>query len=440
VRQVSGGSIVLAASLPLIFLHVRYQPSVSVPFGGTFKLQDAAVLAVGVTAAVVARREGLQRLRPALPIWIALGAFLIWIVAACFYPLLGSGHYAWRTHFVTAVEYCEYAVLAPAVPLLIRRRADAVLGLSVLAVWTAVAAIVALLQWLGFDIADAWPQGYRQPSFLGHHDFTALCGMTLATGLVAVLWHEQRRGVALAIALSCLGFALGGSSAGVIGLAVGAAVAAFVAFRRRLLDRRAIAALLASIAVVGLGVAGLRARDFDQFARFLGVAKPTTSTSSQIQTYSQRTLLAYIGFRIWLDHPVVGAGWQGSKEPAVIRPTLPAAHARFPTISPAAFPGPGRDFGVQILYVQVLADLGIVGFLLLVGLIGTTVVAGARAALRAPPGPAFAATLGLFWLAIALGLWTALGLVAGIPLDAVTWLSVGAIAASAARASGRMAA
>jgi hypothetical protein len=41
---------------------------------------------------------------------------------------------------------------------------------------------------------------------------------------------------------------------------------------------------------------------------------------------------------------------------------------------------------------------------------------------------------------LALGLWTALGLVAGVPLDAMTWLALGAIGAGAARASGRIAA
>jgi len=42
-----------------------------------------------------------------------------------------------------------------------------------------------------------------------------------------------------------------------------------------------------------------------------------------------------------------------------------------------------------------------------------------------------------------MGLWTALGFVAGVPLDALTWLALGAVAAGSAAAlpaaSGRMA-
>jgi hypothetical protein len=55
----------------------------------------------------------------------------------------------------------------------------------------------------------------------------------------------------------------------------------------------------------------------------------------------------------------------------------------------------------------------------------------ARAALRAPPELAVAATCGLLWLLVAAGTWNGLGLVAGIPLDAVTWLAFGLAAAGA---------
>jgi len=149
------------------------------------------------------------------------------------------------------------------------------------------------------------------------------------------------------------------------------------------------------------------------------------STSRNIQTYSQRTLLAYIGVRIWVHHPVVGVGWQGSAEPAAFEPELPAAHRRFPHVAAIAFPSARHAYGVQVLYVQVLADLGVVGAALLAALLGAAGFVGVRAALRAPPATAYLVTLGLFWLLLALGLWAALGLVAGVPLDALTWLALG---------------
>jgi hypothetical protein len=444
-RRPSAGAIVLAVALPIVFLHIRYQPSVSLPSNATLKLQDVAVLAVAVAAAITAQRTGIGALRRSPVIWVGTLAFLAWIAAATFYPLLSSRSYAWRTHAVTAVEFGLYAVLAVAVPLLVRRRADVVLVLGTLFVWSATATVIGVLQWTGLNIVDAWPQGDRQPSFLGPHDFAALAGMTLLGGIVGAVWASSRalqRIAWAAMALGGIGFVLGGATAGILGLIPAAAIAAGTAARHRLLRRRALAVGLAAVAVTSLGIVALRARDFDQFFRFLGVKQAQSGTASNIQTYSQRTLLAYIGFRIWLDHPVVGAGWQASTEPATVDPTLPAAHRRFPHLAARAFPGAGHEYGIQVLYVQALADLGLVGFALLLGWLLAPVATGVRAAVRAPPGLAWISVLGVAWLVLALGLWTAFGLVAGVPLDALGWLALGTIAAGSAAspraASGRM--
>jgi hypothetical protein len=427
---------VLAIAVPMVFLHIRYQPSVSLPPNATLKLQDVAILAVGIAALVTAVRTGIAPLRSSKWIWVTTLLFIAWIVAATFYPLLSSRSYAWKTHAVTAVEFGLYAVLAPAVPLLVRRRADALLVLGTLVAWSTVATIIGVVQWLGGNIVDAWPQGDRQPSFLGPHDFAALSGMTLLAGIVGVFWARDDRGIrraaVLAVVAGAVGFVLGGASAGIIGLVPATAIVVGVAARDRILGRRALAAMLATVIVASLGIVALRARDLDQFFRFLGVKQTQTSTSADIQTYSQRTLLAYIGFRIWLDHPIVGAGWQASTEPSTVGPTLPAAHRRFPDVAERAFPGPGHEYGIQILYVQTLADLGLIGFALMLGWLGAPAVGGLRAALRAPPSRAWIPVLGVAWLVLALGLWLAFGLVAGVPLDALGWLAIGTIAAGIA--------
>ncbi len=44
-----------------------------------------------------------------------------------------------------------------------------------------------------------------------------------------------------------------------------------------------------------------------------------------------------------------------------------------------------------------------------------------------------AGILGLLWLLLAIGLWGAQGLVAGLPLAALTWIALGLVAAGAAR-------
>jgi O-antigen ligase len=270
--------------------------------------------------------------------------------------------------------------------------------------------------------------------------------MVLVAGIVGVIWSARSARVSpfawAAIAVGGIGFVLGGASAGILGLVPAAVIAAAVAARHHVLRRRMLASALAAVAVASLGIVALRARDFDQFFRFLGVKQAQSSTTSNIQSYSQRTLLAYIGARIWLDHPLLGAGWQASTEPSTVGPTLPAAHRRFPDVAPRAFPGPGHEYGVQILYVQVLADLGLIGFVLMIVWLGTPFVAGMGAALRAPPALAWIPVLGVAWVVLSLGLWAAFGLVAGVPLDALAWLGIGTAAAGTAAsrsaASGRM--
>jgi O-antigen ligase len=141
-----------------------------------------------------------------------------------------------------------------------------------------------------------------------------------------------------------------------------------------------------------------------------------------VESYAHRTLLAYIGARIWLDHPVAGVGWQASSEEWAYAPHLDAARERFPDEPAEAFPSPERPWGVQTLYVQVLADVGLIGFGALVALVVIALVAAVRGA-RGSPVPA----VGLGWLLVAAGVWAGIGLVPGIPLDALTWLALGLV-------------
>jgi hypothetical protein len=416
--------IILAATIPIVFLHLRYQPSVVVG-PATVKLSDVMVLLTALAAVYVATRDGLAPLRPGLPVWIAAILFLLWIGLATLYP---SQAYPFKTHAVTAGEFAEYALLAPSVPLLVRRRVEALLVLGTLVAWSVAATVVGALQWAGWEIAAGWGQGQREPSFLGTQDFAAFSGMVLGLGIVALLWgvRDRLRTVAwIAVVSGILGFAIGGATSGVIGLVPAAAMAIFVAARRGLLHRAALVAAVAATAVASLGVVVYRSGDYGQFFSFLGVRHTNASAAKNIQTYPQHTLLAYIGLRIWVHHPIVGAGFEASNDYATYGRELAAAHRHFPDVAPSAFPTPTRSYGVQDLYVQVLADLGIVGLVLLAALFVAGVVPGFTAALRAPPAAAFPALLGLFWLILSVGLWTAQGMIAGIPLDALTWLGFG---------------
>jgi O-antigen ligase len=166
----------------------------------------------------------------------------------------------------------------------------------------------------------------------------------------------------------------------------------------------------------------------EQFLRFTGLLHAKVDTSKNVQTYGQRSILAYIGLREFKAHPLVGEGWQESAEPAGFEPFLPDARARFPRQPPEAFPTRAHRWGVQNAYIQALADLGIVGFGLICALLLVPVLLALRL-VTAHGGPSAALALaGGAVLFVVAGTWNAIGLVAGIPLDALLWLGIGLVA------------
>ena len=433
------GPLVLAVSIPIVFLHVRYQPKVHVGLGSTsagIELSDLAVLAVALAALWSGLRAGWAPLRAGRAIWIAVAAFAVAVVAATFYGLARPEHYRFLTHLVTAAKFAEYAVLAPAVPLLLRARRDAALLLGAVAVWSAAATGWGLLQFAGLvnEFEGRRPL-QREPSFLGIHDLAALSGAALAIGLALLALRPATRGERvlawLAGGSGALGLVLSGAVAGALGVALAALLAIVVAARRRVLSLVRAAAIAAIAVVVGVAVLLMRSGDVTNFIRFLGIGHEP-KVERNVESYVHRSLLAYIGVRIFADHPLLGVSWQGSEEQDNYGPYLPATHRRFPGEPAAAFPSPQHAWGVQNAYLQTLTDMGLVGFALIVALFVCGLVTGVRAALRGPPELALLALVGLLWMLVAAGVWNGLGLVAGIPLDAVTWLSFGVVAAAAA--------
>jgi len=415
----SPGAAALALAVPVLFLHIKYQPGVRVPLGSThlgLELSDVAVVVVALVALREGLRDGFAPLRAAVPLWVASVALILWI-------FIRSDS---LVHLVTAAKFSEYVLLAFSAPLVLRRRADWELVAAVTVAWSVVATCFGLLQFLGVHMADAWAAGRRQPSFLGHSDFAALSALALGIGLAAVLLARKRTGWT-AVASGGVGLILSGATAGLIGIAAGTVGFLYAVSRRRRLELRDVAVSGIVVAVVAAGVLVLRAGDFESFLRFVHLKGRETQTAN-IQTYSHHALLAYIGYRIWLDHPVVGAGWQASTDPATVDPVLPAAHKKFPDVAPLAFPTRAHEWGVQNSYIQSAADLGLIGLVLWLAPFALALVLALRA--NAPPGAVAA-----FTVLAAMGIWGGQGLVAGIPLDAATWLGVGLAATAAAQRS-----
>lgn len=425
----SPGAALLAIATPLVLIHTSHLPGFTV--GGadvTVYLSDLLLLAlVGAVVSSLAR-HGLPPLGRARHLWLLAAGLLAWIGIDTVLPLLSGREYAFATHAVTAGKFAEYAVLAAAVPVLARKRSERELLLAVLVGWACLAALVGLAQFLGWDVLDAWAAGRRQPSFLGHHDFATLAGCSYAIGLACVVFR-LRTGFALAACVSgAIGLVVSGSIAGLLGivLALGAAVAA----ARILRDAtRALAAAAAGVAVVGLLIVAFRGNDLNDFLRFAGVLDERQEQHG-VETYSHRTLLAYLGVRIWQDHPVVGAGWQGSGEYSLLSGYLPDAHERFPDVPDEAFPRPGFTFGVQNAWIQSLADLGLIGFALFAVLLALGAWSGFSAALR---GRSLVALAGAGMVLVTASMWTAQGLTPGLSLDSLTWLGLGLVAAEVGR-------
>jgi len=432
------GPLVLALAIPIVFLHVRYQPKVHLGLGSTtagIELSDVAVLAVALAAVWAGIREGWTPLRPGRAIWITLAAVVAIVFVSTFYGLARPPHYRFLTHLVTAAKFAEYAVLAPAVPLLLRARRDVTLLFWTIAAWSAAATAWGLLQFSGLvnEFEGKRPL-QREPSFLGIHDLAALSGAALAIGLALLslrpATNSERLLGWIGGASGALGLVLSSAVAGALGIGLVAVAAIVVGARRHVLSLARAASVVAIAVVVGAGVLLMRSGDVTSFIRFLGIGhepKRTTDVESSVH----RSLLAYIGVRIFADHPILGVGWQGSEEEGNYRPYLAAAHRRFPGEPAVAFPSPQHAWGVQNAYLQTLTDMGLVGFAILLALLVSGLVLGLRAALRAPPEIAFVALVGVLWILVAAGVWNGLGLVAGIPLDALTWLSFGLVATAA---------
>jgi O-antigen ligase len=430
------GAVVLALAVPFLFAHERYQPEASLDLGGTsidVRLSDVAVLAVLVAAVVSAHRLGVPRLRPALAVWVPGIALLAWLAFQVLRPVsLDDARF--DDHLVSYFKLLEYSLLVIAVPFVVRRAEHLTLVLGAIAVWATVATSVALAQFLGLDVLDAWNRGWRQPSFLGHHDLAALSALALSLAAAGIAVGRRRMPASslfvLALAAGMLGLILAGSVAAAGGFTVGM-VALWVAARRRFtISGRRVAALVAIVAVVAGGVITVRGDELGDFLRFVGLR--AEESPQGVETYSQRTVLAYIGLRIFQDHPVLGVGWQRSSRPEVFEPYVPDARERFPDVVDLAFPAEGREWGVQNLYVQMLADAGVVGLVLVLALGAGGLLLAWRVAARA--SPVWAAGTGLLVLCALLtvgGEWASLGIVSGIPLQAATCLLLGLTVAGA---------
>lgn len=426
--DVRGEALVLAAAVPFLFLHATYQPTLSIGVGSSsvdVTLADAAIACVLGAALARARREGWLPLRRARLVVGLAAAFVLCGALSLLTPSLLGEDYDLTSHAISVAKFAWYATLLPATVLLVRSTHDLVPLARALVAWSVAATGWGLLQFLGVvSEFEGKRPGQREPSFVGIHDFAALSGAALALGAIGVALGDGRpagrRWSAVALATGALGVVLSGAMTAVLGLWLALAAVLLGARATGAWRARRAAALAALVVLVTAGTAAMRADTIERFAEFVGIRDRVEQTG--VESYAHRTLLAYVGGRIWLDRPVTGVGWQASSEEWAYTPFLDDARARFPDEPDQAFPSPEHPWGIQLLYLQVAADLGVAGIVLLLGLAAAAVTAAVRGVRTSP-----AALVGLAWLAVAAGVWAGIGLVAGLPLGALTWIALGLV-------------
>ena len=108
------GALILAGSIPLLFLHERWQPDASVGLGATtidIRPSDVAVLVVLVAAVVAALREGIACLGAARWLWIWGAALIAWLAFQTFRPVAVDDA-LFDDHLISFLKLLEYGLLA----------------------------------------------------------------------------------------------------------------------------------------------------------------------------------------------------------------------------------------------------------------------------------------------------------------------------------------
>jgi hypothetical protein len=397
-------------AVALCLVRARDQPSVDVGIGGTtvsIVLADIAVLLVAIVSLVI-----LVRTRDAGAPWVVAAA------AAFCAILLATAAANGMDAFVSAAKFVELAALGLGGLVLVRTRGRLDALVDLLIVFTLVADVVALVEFVRAG-------GGRQASFLGEHDFAALATLPLVYGLASLFDRRASgRRAAAAIVVGAIGVSLGAALASLVGLYLGVVVLFVVVVSRHALQARATVVTVVVVAAVTTATLLLRSGDLGFIQQWFG--KPPQRPGQYAASWSQRLIYVYIGGRVFLDHPVLGTGWWGELPEREFVRYLPDARRRFSDQPRRYFPPATRRFIPQQAYDQVLYELGLVGAAAFAAFL---VALGARCVAAARHVRGWLAYLPAVWLAATVGAIAGEGFFGGTPLAAVFWLSAGVVAA-----------
>ena len=406
-------------TLAVCLIRAPNLPSVDVGAAGTtlsITPADVLLLALLVAVGVVIARDGLPP-RGTLIVLATAGGFAAWLLVSS----LPNG----ATAFVAAGKLVELSVLALAAAVLLDRAERMPSLLVVIVGLTVVAAAIAAFGGLK-------DPGRRQESFLGEHNLATLSAFAIAFGLFALVTGRRELGrlPLLAGIFGAIGITFGASFSGLIGLYLVAAAVLLVARSRTQVRPRAVVATLLVCAGITAGTLMLRSDNLGFLYEWLGRSEDNGS-STTAGSWSSRLIFAYVGGRVFLDHPVLGTGWYGELPPSEYARYLPDAHQRYPDQPANYFPPADGTYIPQQAYDQVLYLLGLVGAALLVLVAVATLWAAVGTARRWPrAGPhESTAYLPIAWLVAMIGALAGTALFGGTPLATLFWLAIGVAAA-----------
>ena len=301
---------------------------------------------------------------------------------------------------VSAVRYAEYFLIAPAVVLVCTSEAQVrdVAGRLRLAL-----AAVILADSLAPIVASSGTIYVRQGVLVNPNALALLaCGL-IVLSILEPHWLKRRSRTSIVyLAIGLWGLYIARSLSGILALLVAT----------WFLPQSARARWVTSIALFAAMIAVWRYDDIVGLLDFSG------------GTLAQRTAMVYAGLRTFLEAPTFGVGWQQSSHWLLESPDiLLAAMSQFGGLPRSYFTKDAGWVGVHNAYIQLLAEIGVVGTVI----VGVAFVVMIRRVSRRAPLP---------WLPLLVAIFAwhnAQLFYGGLPETALLWFTYGL-----AEASGRL--
>jgi O-antigen ligase len=336
------------AVLPLL-------PAVSIGGGADLFAADAFF---GVAVGWWAIRAAWHRTQRRTPSPVHGGAVLLFLgyvgLTLLYVEIVDPG----RLHvsLISWLRLLETASLGWLAAAFLRTRRDVTLVLGAITLAGVVAVGLALIG--GIGVANAGPLGARGGGIVNPNQLGLVCGLMILIAAFGALGPSPLHRVPLGL-VGAVGLVQSRS----VGSLTATSVALLLALAFAVAPERRVVGVGALRTVLVLGIA---------VALAFGVAtviRPEnlpTSESFRNSSAGARTVLAAAGIELFERHPVIGVGWRRSEEPSVIGdPSLNAdLRARFPATRDDFFPDVAPA-SVHNAYIQVAADLGVIGLCLL---------------------------------------------------------------------------